>query len=87
LESKLSSDILYREKMGFAVPLNTWFRGPLKHRIRDTLLGERLRATGIFDQQYLQRMLAQNESGVRQFSTPIWSLLMFEGFLRRTMGC
>ena len=42
-------EILYRPKMGFAVPLARWFRGPLRDRVRDALHGERLLATGIFE--------------------------------------
>jgi asparagine synthase (glutamine-hydrolysing) len=49
MEPKLSHDLLYRPKMGFAVPLAGWFRGPLRQRVRDALLGERLRATGWFE--------------------------------------
>ncbi len=30
MEPMLPSEILYRQKMGFAVPLASWFRGPLK---------------------------------------------------------
>src|SRR5690606_1938409 len=33
LEPDLPHDILYRKKMGFAVPLVRWFRGPLRDRI------------------------------------------------------
>ena len=33
LEPYLSDDILYRDKMGFSVPLASWFRGPLRQRV------------------------------------------------------
>lgn len=33
LESHLPADVRYRPKMGFAVPLAKWFRGPLRARI------------------------------------------------------
>ena len=35
MEPHLPSEILYRPKMGFAVPLARWFRGPLRQRVRD----------------------------------------------------
>ena len=35
MEPHLPHDILYRPKMGFAVPLARWFRGPLRERVRD----------------------------------------------------
>ena len=42
MEPHLPADALYRPKMGFAVPLARWFRGPLRQRVRDSVLGERL---------------------------------------------
>ena len=83
LESRLPNDILYRSKMGFAVPLASWFRGPLKQRVRDALLGSTLRDSGIFDMNFLATVVKQHESGRRDFSAPIWALLMFEGFERQ----
>ena len=85
LESYLSEDILYRKKMGFAVPLAAWFRGPLKQRVRESLLGPVLAETGIFDRAFLEQMVEQHESGRRDYSSPIWSMLMFEAFLRKEM--
>lgn len=81
LESYLPSDILYRPKMGFAVPLGSWFKGPLKDQVRDSLLGETMLSCGLFDSQFLKKVVNQHQSGFRDYSTTIWSLLMFERFL------
>lgn len=82
LESYLPNDILYRPKMGFAVPLGSWFKGPLKNQVRESLLGETMADCGLFDQQFLKKVVEQHQSGLRDYSTTIWSLLMFERFLR-----
>ena len=82
MEPRVPHDVLYREKMGFAVPLARWFRGPLRGRIREALAGDRLAATGIFNAAYLRVLLDSHQSGARDFSAPIWSLLMFDAFLR-----
>jgi asparagine synthase (glutamine-hydrolysing) len=82
LEPYLSKRVLYRPKMGFAVPLAAWFRGPLRDRVRTSLLGSTLADTGIFDEAALRRLLERHQSGSRDHSAPIWSLLMFEAFLR-----
>jgi asparagine synthase (glutamine-hydrolysing) len=84
LEPYLPNDILYRPKMGFAVPLSSWFRGPLKQRVQQALLGETLRSSGWFDEAYLHHLVSQHQSGLRDYSAPIWSLLMFEAFLRNS---
>jgi len=86
MEPYLPDDVLYRPKMGFAVPLTSWFRGPLRSRVRESLLGTRLAQTGFFNTQYLRQLVEQHESGVRDHSAPIWSLLMFDSFLLKSMG-
>jgi asparagine synthase (glutamine-hydrolysing) len=82
MEPHLSDDILYRPKMGFSVPLARWFRGPLKQRVRDAVLGDRLAATGWFNRRYLEHLVDAHQSGVSDYSAPLWTLLMFEAFLR-----
>jgi len=86
LESRLPNEILYRPKMGFAVPLASWFRGPLRERVKTALLGPCMLDSGIFDRRFLQQMVDQHQSGRRDFSTPIWTLMMFEAFLRNMQG-
>ena len=86
MEPHLSEQILYRPKMGFAVPLASWFRGPLRQKVRDSILGPGLADSGYFDASVLSRMVDMHESGKRDFSGPLWSLLMFSSFLRLATG-
>ncbi len=81
LSGHLPDEILYRPKMGFAVPLANWFRGPLRERMKDALLGERLLDSGIFDRKFLEHLVEEHAAGRRDYSAPIWSLLMFDSFL------
>ncbi len=83
LEKLLPSDVLYREKMGFSVPLSQWFRGPLRQRLRASVTGDTLRRTEMFDMKFLETLVDQHQSGARDHSAALWSLLMFESFLRR----
>jgi asparagine synthase (glutamine-hydrolysing) len=85
MERYLPHDILYRKKQGFAVPLAAWFRGPLRQRVRESLLGPILSGTGIFNTAFLAEIVEQHESGRRDYSAPIWTTLMFEAFLRKEM--
>jgi asparagine synthase (glutamine-hydrolysing) len=84
LEPMLPNDVLYRPKMGFSVPLARWFRGPLKDRVQKALLGETLASTGLFNRDYLQHLVDAHQSGARDYSAPLWTLLMFEAFLRNS---
>ncbi|WP_297484243.1 XrtA/PEP-CTERM system amidotransferase [Ferrovum sp.] len=82
LEPYLPQDILYRQKMGFAVPLASWFRGPLRETVRTSVLGPRLMDCGIFNPTFLAHLVEEHQAGRRDYSAPLWSLLMFESFLR-----
>ncbi len=84
-EPHLPHDVLYRPKMGFSVPLARWLRGPLRQRVRDALLGGAMLESGMFNPQTMRALVEQHESGQRDFSTPIWTMLMFEAFLRHAM--
>jgi asparagine synthase (glutamine-hydrolysing) len=86
MESHLPSDVLYRPKMGFAVPLARWFRGPLRARVRSSLLGGPMLDGGWLNPTVVQQIVEQHESGAMDHSTPIWTMLMFDAFLRKTTG-
>ena len=86
MERYLPEDILYRKKMGFAVPLASWFRGPLRDKVRHSLLGPDLMDTGLFDPDFIRRLVDQHQSGQRDHSAVIWSLLMYASFQRQVMN-
>ena len=85
LEPYLPNEILYRPKMGFAIPLAAWFRGPLRQKVRDALLGDSLLDSGYFNAHFVREMVDQHQAGLRDYSAALWSLLMFESFLRNVM--
>jgi asparagine synthase (glutamine-hydrolysing) len=86
LEPYLPQEILYRPKMGFSVPLASWFRGPLRQRVREAVLGPVLMDSGYFNPRFLREMVDEHQSGARDYGVSLWSLLMLEAFLRKAMG-
>jgi asparagine synthase (glutamine-hydrolysing) len=86
LEPYLPNELLYRPKMGFSVPLASWFRGPLREKVRTSLLGPVLADSGFFNNTALRQMVDRHQSGMSDFSAPIWSLLMFESYLSSVAG-
>lgn len=86
MEPWLPEDILYRPKKGFAVPLAAWFRGPLRGRLHRALSSDVLRAADVFDVRRLERLFEQHDKGQRDWSTQLWSVLMFEAFLNGEVG-
>jgi asparagine synthase (glutamine-hydrolysing) len=86
MEKYLPDGILYRKKMGFSVPLASWFRGPLKSRVHETLTGDRLKSTGWFNMDFLSKVEQEHQSKIKDHSTLIWSLVMFDAFLKKTQA-
>ena len=86
MEPYLPSEIMYRPKMGFSVPLARWLRGPLRARVRESLLGSQMAESGLFNVATIRLLVEQHESGTRDHSTPIWTLLMFDAFLRNVVA-
>ena len=53
--------------------------------MRDALLGDRLAATGWFERPAIGRLIDEHQTGARDHSAPLWTLLMFEAFLRKVV--
>jgi asparagine synthase (glutamine-hydrolysing) len=85
MEPMLPREVLYRPKMGFSVPLADWFRGPLRQRVRDVMTGERLAGTGWFEPKVLREWVDDHQSGRRDHSASLWTMMMFEAFLRNVV--
>jgi asparagine synthase (glutamine-hydrolysing) len=69
---------VYRRKMGFGVPVGSWFRGALEPFLRETLLGEKCLGRGLFRPATVTRFVDQHTSGERDFTYQLWTLLMLE---------
>ena len=81
LRGILPDAIIDRRKHGFAIPLGGWFRGPLRHAVRDILLSDTARRRGIFDDACIERLLRRHQRG-RGLDLHIWTLLSFELWCR-----
>jgi asparagine synthase (glutamine-hydrolysing) len=82
MEGILPNEILYRPKRGFAVPLGHWFRGQLGSFVRDLLLSPTSIDRGIFNRQYIERLIDMNDRG-RPLDLQLWTLITFELWCRR----
>ena len=78
----LPDEIIDRPKRGFAVPLDSWFRGELSGFVRDLLLSDRCRQRGLFNERYLEQLLRLNERG-RDVGVQLWTIASFELWCRR----
>ncbi|MES2116734.1 MAG: XrtA/PEP-CTERM system amidotransferase [Pseudomonadota bacterium] len=81
----LPAAILHRPKMGFAVPMAGWLAGALRSRLQRCLDSSLLADSGIFNMAYVQQLRDEQLSGRCDHSSALWSLLMFESFLRHVL--
>jgi asparagine synthase (glutamine-hydrolysing) len=80
MEPLLPASTIYRTKMGFGVPLPDWFRGGIRDFARGYIVDREdpYLATG-----FVRRIWQQHQSGIRDRSSQLWSVLMFRLWLDR----
>jgi asparagine synthase (glutamine-hydrolysing) len=76
--SLLPDEILYRKKMGFSVPLAYWLRNELKITAEERLFQPESGLSNYFKSIEIERIWLEHQQGIRDHSTTLWSLLMFE---------
>jgi asparagine synthase (glutamine-hydrolysing) len=86
LEPHVPHEVMYRPKMGFAVPIANWFRGPLRDRLRLAVRSDVLAASGLFDPAALSTLAEAHIRGSRDHSAALWALLMFDASVSRLLG-
>ena len=70
--------VFKRRKMGFAVPVGDWFRGPLRAMLRDTLFSAHAFGRSHFDMAVVQRLVDEHESKRVDHGQRLYALLMLE---------
>jgi asparagine synthase (glutamine-hydrolysing) len=83
LGDRLPAGLLSRAKMGFGVPLATWFRGDLRELLWDHLTSTRFASRGIAAPSFVRHLLEEHQSGRRDNNQWLWSLLVLELWLQR----
>lgn len=69
-------------KLGFAVPLADWLRGPLRPLVEDTFFGADLWPDHVFARPALRRYWADHLSGKRDHKWGLWTLLALQWWAR-----
>src|SRR3546814_15061206 len=63
MEDRPPREVLYREKMGFSIPLANWFRGPLRETVRRRLPAGLLAEIALFEIAFIVRRSAADTGG------------------------
>ena len=82
----LPEERVYRPKMGFAVPLARWLRGPLKEWAADLLHDDALMNRLPLQKANVRTLWAQHIKGQRETHPLLWSVLMLLCFVQKETG-
>lgn len=78
---RLPAEVFQRPKKGFEMPIAVWLRTSLRDRLRAASDPQRLRQQGLLNPEQIQHWIAQLESGRRDTSAALWSLLAFQSWM------
>lgn len=78
MRDRLPQPVIKRPKKGFGMPVAKWVKGELRGFVRDAFAPESLKKRGLFNANYVGRLLDEHERGVADHRKLIWTLLMFE---------
>ncbi len=79
----LPSTIIQRPKMGFPVPIGSWFRGAYASVLDQYLLSSRATERRIFNTDFVRALVEQHQRREANHSERLWSLVNLEMWLRR----
>ncbi len=88
-------ELLYREapralferpKVGFAVPVGAWLRGPLRPWAEELLDERRLAAGGLWDAALVRARWREHLNGTRDAAAALWAVLMFQAWAENWSG-
>ena len=77
----LPEEMVERPKMGFAIPIDAWLRGPLRDWAEGLLDERRLREEGYFDVAQVREAWSAHLAGGAEWQQHLWTILMFQAWL------
>ena len=83
MKGVLPEQILSRSKMGFPVPIGSWFRGAYRSIIDEYVLSERAIERGIFNTHVVREIVRRHQDGGENHDERLWSLVNFEIWQRQ----
>jgi asparagine synthase (glutamine-hydrolysing) len=79
----LPEPILTRGKMGFPVPVGSWFRNEFRYIIDEYVLSERVQSRGLFNPDFVREIVSRHNSGAENHEERLWALVNFEIWQRQ----
>lgn len=86
LARRLDRTVADQTKAGFEVPLDDWFKGPLRSEFESRIFAPGAACGEWFDASVMEQYLRGHLSGQRRHGPTLWKLLMFEAWHKRYMS-
>ncbi|MBU1869000.1 MAG: asparagine synthase C-terminal domain-containing protein, partial [Candidatus Omnitrophica bacterium] len=83
LKNKVPAEILKQRKLGFTIPLNSWFRNKLSDYSHDLLFSDS-RLLKLVNAKYIKWILDEHIAGRQSFGSQIYALVVLELWLRES---
>ena len=84
LAPRLGRDYVNRPKQGFDLPIAGWLRRDKDNPLERLQESDRWRESGLINADAVETMMRAHLSGRRNCAQPLWSVLMFDAFLRQS---
>lgn len=78
--------VLKQRKRGFSIPVDQWFRGPLRAYFKEAVLATDSEVRAWLDPLEIGRLWEAHQTGRRNYGHRLWCLLAFELWLRYVAG-
>ncbi len=82
MKGRLPGPIISRKKKGFGIPLTAWLQHKFKHEAESLLSADALRDSGLFNTDYVARLLREHVTNTHDHRKKLWPLLVFVKWLQ-----
>ena len=79
----LPDEIIHRRKQGFPIPVAHWLRNEARPMMTDLLSSDTIRRRGLFNVDFVERLLKRHLSENHDHETVLWGLMSFEMWMQR----
>jgi asparagine synthase (glutamine-hydrolysing) len=86
LDQHVPRNMFDRPKQGFAIPIESWLRGPLREWAGDLLNVDRLKREGFLDADRIGQRWEDYLGDRHNCAYALWDVLMFQAWIAETQG-
>lgn len=81
LNKYVPKKLIERPKMGFATPIDSWLRGPLRDWAEELIDKRKIEEESILNPYLIRKKWREHLSGARNWQDHLWNILMFQQWL------